>query len=137
VADLAAENIAEWKLSSRVVIEAGDVLQRSPKPVFDIATLHQNIYYFPVERRVSVLRHVRDFLRPGGRLLLTTYCQGRGLGAGLINLWGTMTEGCGRLPTTTEMADQIAEADFAKITRRSLIPGESLHAFVGTNRGVD
>ncbi len=136
VAALAAANIAGWNLGSRVVIETGDVLQRNPKPLFDIATLHQIIYYFPVERRVSVLQHVRGFLRPGGRLLLTTYCQGRGLGAGLINLWGTMTEGCGRLPTTAEMADQLAEAGFVRVTRRSLIPGESLHAFVGTARGV-
>jgi SAM-dependent methyltransferase len=133
VADLAAANIAEWNLGSRVVIETGDVLQRTPKPVFDIATLHQNIYYFPVERRVSVLRHVRGFLRPGGRLLLTTYCKGRGLGAALLNLWGATTEGCGRLPKTSEMASQLEQAGFLDITRRSLIPGESLHAFVGTN----
>ena len=119
------------------MIEAGDVLQRTPKPAFDVATLHQNIYYFPVERRVSVLRHVRGFLRPGGRLLLTTYCRGRGLGAALLDLWGATTEGCGRLPTSAEMAGQLEEAGFRQVTRRSLIPGESLHAFVGTTSGVD
>jgi len=137
VAELATANISQWKLASRVVIETGDVLERSPKPVFDIATLHQNIYYFPVKRRVSVLRHVSGFLRPGGRLLLTTYCRGRGLGAALLNLWATTTEGCGRLPTTAEMAGQLADAGFLQISRRSLIPGESLHAFVGTTRGED
>jgi SAM-dependent methyltransferase len=137
VADLALANISGWNLGSRVVIETGDVLQKSPKRAFDVATLHQNIYYFPVERRVSVLRHVRGFLRPGGRLLLTTYCKGRGLGAGLLNLWGATTEGCGRLPTTAEMAAQLGEAGFLQITRRSLIPGESLHAFVGTTSGED
>ena len=137
VADLAAANISAWNLASRVVIESGDVLQRTPKPAFDVATLHQNIYYFPVERRVSVLRHVRGFLRPGGRLLLTTYCRGRGLGAALLDLWGATTEGCGRLPTSAEMAGQLEEAGFRQVTRRSLIPGESLHAFVGTTSGVD
>src|SRR5262245_57890489 len=130
VAELAAGNIAEWNLGARVVIETGDVLQRPPKPVFDIATLHQNIYYFPVDRRVSVLRHVRGFLKPGGRLLLTTYCRGRVLGAALLDLWGATTAGCGRLPTTAEMMSQLEEAGFRQVTRRSLIPGESLHVFV-------
>jgi len=137
VAELAAANIAEWNLGSRVVIETGDVLQRPPKPVFDIATLHQNIYYFPVERRVSVLQHVRGFLKPGGRLLLTTYCRGRGLGAALLDLWGATTEGCGRLPTPAEMAGQFEEAGFHQVTRQSLIPGESFHAFVGATPAGD
>ena len=137
VAELATANIAEWNLGSRVVIETGDVLLRTPKPVFDIATLHQNIYYFPVDRRIDVLRHVRGFLKPGGRLLLTTYCRGRGLGAALLDLWGATTEGCGRLPTTTEMVDQLEQAGFLQVTRRSLIPGESLHAFVGATTGTD
>ena len=41
--------------------------RRAAEPAFDLATLHNNIYYFPVAERVSLLRHVRGFLRPGGR----------------------------------------------------------------------
>jgi len=134
VAALATENVSQWKLSSRVVIEAGDVMRRRPEPVFDVATLHQNIYYFPVESRVGVLRHVRCFLKPGGRLLLTTFCQGRGDGAAILNLWAAMTEGCGPLPTRAGLRAQLEEAGFHKVTCRNLIPGESFHAFVGVTR---
>jgi SAM-dependent methyltransferase len=130
-AALARENVSLWKLADRVTIEIGDVMSRAAEPVFDVATLHQNIYYFPVEARVAVLRHVRTFLKPSGRLLLTTVCQGRGAGTDILNLWGAMTAGCGRLPTPGEMVAQMKEAGFADVKRRRLIPGESFYSFVG------
>jgi 4-hydroxy-2,2'-bipyrrole-5-carbaldehyde O-methyltransferase len=132
-AALAAENVSRWNLATRVTIEVADITDRAPPPLFDLATLHQNIYYFPVDRRVAVLRHVRSFLKPGGRLLLTTLCQGRGVPVAILNLWGVMTEGCGRLPVPAEMAAQLEEAGFVDIRRRSLIPGESFYSFIGTN----
>jgi hypothetical protein len=46
----------------------------------NIITLYNNIYYFPVEDRVSLPRHVKAFMNSGGFLLLTTCCQGWSLG---------------------------------------------------------
>lgn len=134
---LATENIARWNLGSRISIEVGDIRDKSPEPAFDLATLHQNIYYFPVAERAGLLRRVRAFLKPGGRVLLTTICQGRGSTAAVLDLWGAMTAGCGRLPQPTEMADQMKEAGFADIAAKSLIPGQSFYAIVGTNPGVE
>src|SRR5262249_30524296 len=37
-AALARDNVARWKLTDRVTIEVGDVLQRAPEAVFDVAT---------------------------------------------------------------------------------------------------
>jgi hypothetical protein len=92
--------------------------------------LHQNIYYFPVTQRVEVLRHVGSFLKPAGRFLVTTWCQGRGVASALMDLCGAMMDRGGRLPTPAELEAQIREAGFAKVIRRSLIPGESFWAFV-------
>jgi SAM-dependent methyltransferase len=131
-ADLARENVRRWGLSDRVTIEVGDVMGRTPEAAFDVATLHQNIYYFPVAERVCVLRHVRAFLKPGGRLLLTTVCRGRGSAGAILDLWGAMTTGCGRLPAHAEMVEQMEQAGFAAVKRTRLIPGESFYAFVGT-----
>jgi len=131
-AELARENVRRWELAERVTIEVGDVMSRTPEPVFDVATLHQNIYYFPVADRVRVLRRVRAFLVPGGRLLLTTVCRGRGSASDVLNLWGAMTAGCGRLPEPAEMVEQMEQAGFAAVKRTRLIPGESFYAFVGT-----
>ena len=33
---------------------------------FDLATLHQNIYYFPVDTRVELLQTLLGLLKPGG-----------------------------------------------------------------------
>src|SRR5207244_2881415 len=52
---------------ARVAIEAGDVMARAAEATFDLATLHNNIYYFPGEARVRDLPHVPAFLEPGGR----------------------------------------------------------------------
>jgi SAM-dependent methyltransferase len=132
-AALATENIANWGLASRVSIEIGDIRKRSTDATFDLATLHQNIYYFPVVERADLLSHVRSFLKKGGHVLLTTICQGRGSTAAILDLWGAMTADCGRLPEPTEMVAQIEKAGFAGVTAKRLIPGESFYSFVGTN----
>lgn len=135
VADMARENVRQWNLTDRVAIEVGDVRTRVPEPIFDVATLHNNIYYFPFATRVGVLRHVGGLLRPGGRLLLTAICLGKGSAVDILNLWSTITDGCGRLPTPGEMVAQMEEAGFTGVKARSLIPTDSFYAFLGTWRG--
>jgi hypothetical protein len=134
-AALAMANIVRWSLGNRVSIEVCDIRDRNPEASFDLATLHQNIYYFPVPERTGVLGHVRSFLKRGGRLLLTTLCQGRGSTAAVLDLWGAMTTGCGRLPAPTELVAQLEAAGFSGVTARRLIPRASFYAFVGTNLG--
>jgi SAM-dependent methyltransferase len=134
-AALARDNIAKWNLADRVVIEVGDIRKRDANAAFDLATLHQNIYYFPVAERVALLRHVRCFLKQGGRLLLTSVCQGRGSTAAVLDLWGAMTAGCGRLPEPKEMAAQMVQAGYAGIAAKNLVPGQSFYAFLGSNPG--
>ena len=134
-AALAGENMARWGLNSRVTVEVGDIRGRAPGAAFDLATLHQNIYYFPVAERPALLRHVRGFLKPGGRLLLTSECRGGSAAAAVLDLWGAMTAGGGRLPKPGELLAQLEVAGFGSTTARSLIPGESFYAFVGMNPG--
>ncbi len=129
VADLARRNIAEWGLAGRVRIEAGDIRLRSPDERFSIVTLYNNIYYFPVESRVSLLQHIRQFIQSGGFLLLITCCQGGSPGVEVLNLWGAATASCGRLPGKVELIQQLHEAGFPEVQAMRLIPGEALFAF--------
>ena len=129
VADVARRNIAEWGLQERVRIETGDILTRVPDEHFDIATLYNNIYYFPVEARVSLLRHIKQFIKAGGFLLLVTCCQGGSLGVEVLNLWGAATLTAGRLPGKDELINQLHEAGFQRVQTLRLIPGEELFAF--------
>lgn len=137
VAVVARRNIEGWGLQDRVRIETGDICNKAPEERFDIVTLYNNIYYFPVEERVSLLRHIREFLKPGGFMLLTTCCQGGSLGVEVLNLWGAATANCGRLPTADEMVSQLQQAGFKEVRAMRLIPGEAFFAFKAHLGGAD
>jgi len=134
-AALARGNMAQWGLNDRVTVEVGDIRRRTPDATFDLATLHQNIYYFPVAERPALLRHVRGFLKPGGRLLLTTLCRGRSSAAAVLDLWGALTAGCGRLPEPDELVGQLEAAGFVHVKAARSLPGESFYTFVGMQPG--
>ena len=129
VAEVARTNLRRWGLESRITIETGDIRQKVPDAPFDIATLYNNIYYFPVEERVKLLGHIGSFLNPGGFLLLTTCCQGGSLGAEALNLWGAATSGAGRLPGENELVSQLREAGYSNVKTKNLLPGDKFVAF--------
>lgn len=129
VADLANENLRGWGLAARAHVDKGDVRDRAPEAAFDLVTLHNNIYYFAVEERTALLRHLRGFLVPGGRLLLTTGCAGGSPFMQALDIWSANTEGCGRLPGVAELESQLGEAGFRDVASRRLMLGESYFAF--------
>jgi SAM-dependent methyltransferase len=132
LAEGARRNVAAWDLADRVRVEAGDVRERAPEPVYDLVTLHNNVYYFPVDARVGLLRHLRGFLKPGGRILITTHCAGTSSGA-CIGLFAALTEGCGRLPHREEMIAHLHEAGYNNIKAQQLIPCDPFVAFTAAN----
>ncbi len=134
VAEMARTNLRAWGLESRMKVEDADIRHKKPEEPFDIATLYNNIYYFPVEERVTLLRHIASFLKPGGFLLLTTCCQGGSLGAEALNLWGAATSGAGRLPAEGEMVSQLREASYVNVKTKNLIPGDRFLAFQAFRR---
>ncbi len=129
VAEMARTNLRSWGLESRVKVETGDIRKKSPDEPFDIATLYNNIYYFPVEDRVTLLKHLASFLKPGGFLLLTTCCQGGSLGAEALNLWGAATNGAGRLPAEDELVSQLRQAGYSTVKTNNLLPNDRFMAF--------
>lgn len=131
VAEAAIANLREWGLAGRTQVETGDVRERTPAREFDLVTLHNNVYYFPVAERVALFAHLRRFLRPGGRLVATTGCQGGGSTMHLLDLWSASTRGCGRLPEPAELESQMREVGFEAVRSLRLLPGESYFAFAG------
>ena len=129
VAEVARTNLRNWGLESRVEVETADIRAKAPGEPFDIATLYNNIYYFPVAERVPLLRHIGGFLKHGGFLLVTTCCQGGSLGAEALNLWGAATRGTGRLPAEDELLGQLHEAGYSAVKTRNLLPGDRFVAF--------
>jgi SAM-dependent methyltransferase len=129
VAEMAQQNLKSWGLADRVKVEVGDFRAREAGERFDIATLYNNIYYFPVEERVALLERVAKFLKPGGFLLLTTLCQGGSVAGEALNLWGAATRGAGRLPGEGELVGQLREAGFGRVKTRNLLMGDRFVSF--------
>ncbi|HEY2859663.1 MAG TPA: class I SAM-dependent methyltransferase [Terracidiphilus sp.] len=129
VAKAACANLREWGLEGRFRVEAGDIRARAAGERFDVATLYNNIYYFPVEERVALLKHIGSFLKPDGFLLMTTCCQGGSVGVEALNLWGAATGGAGRLPSEDEMVSQLRQAGYGAVKAMNLVPGEKFMAF--------
>jgi SAM-dependent methyltransferase len=129
VAAMARMNLRSWGLEDRVKVEDGDFRAKAPGERFDIATLYNNIYYFPVEERVALLDHIGSFLSPGGFLLLTTCCQGGSLATEALNLWGAATKGAGRLPAEDELVNQLRQTGYSRVRTKNLIPGDRFVAF--------
>ncbi|HEV2400423.1 MAG TPA: class I SAM-dependent methyltransferase [Candidatus Sulfotelmatobacter sp.] len=129
VAEMARTNLRGWGLEKRMKVEVGDIREKVPDKAFDIATLYNNIYYFPVEERVKLLAHIGGFLKHGGFLLVTTCCQGGSLGAEALNLWAAATGGAGRLPSEDELVRQLREAGYKNVKTTNLTPGDRFVAF--------
>ncbi len=136
VAALAQDNLRKWHLEERVSIETGDIRNRAVEPVFDLVTLHNNIYYFPVEDRVDLLARLRDSLKTNGRVLITTACQDGQPAIEILNLWAESTKGCGALPKATEMLSQFRSAGFTAVHSKRLIPGYNYRSFIGTKEST-
>jgi len=129
VAQMARRNLRTWALDSRIAVEDGDFRTKAPGEQFDIVTLYNNIYYFPVAERVALFERIAGFLKAGGFLLLTTCCQGGSLGVEALNLWSAATHGAGRLPTEKELVTQLRFAGFPTVKTTNLVPGDRFMSF--------
>lgn len=134
VAAMARTNLRNWGLEERVKVEDGDFRAKAFGEQFDIATLYNNIYYFPVEERIALFERIGGFLKPGGFLFLTTCCQGGSLGVEALNLWGAATKSAGRLPAEPELADQLRQAGYTPVKSTNLLPGDRFVAFQAFRR---
>jgi SAM-dependent methyltransferase len=133
VARQAAANIAEWGLADRVEVRRGDLRTLDLQPQFDLVTMHNNIYYFAEDERAKILAHARTMLAPGGKLLLTSSCQGGHIGLEMLNLWFEYADFGGPLPRERDLLEQFDSAGYTDAHAYRVVPGEQFRAFVGTN----
>jgi SAM-dependent methyltransferase len=129
VAEIAQRNVREWQLKDRVRIEAKSILDFESSERFDLATLHNNIYYFQVSARVGLLQKVLGLLKSGGQLLITTGCQDGNPITHALNITGAMTDGMGVLPEADGLLRQLEEAGFANVSGKRVIPFGGYYAF--------
>lgn len=131
VARAAQEAIAKAGCADRCRMVNADMRTLSFGQEFDLITLHNNIYYFPEQERPALLALLHSWLRPGGRLAVTTTCRGGGPFSHILMLWSVLTAGAGRLPDPGDFAQLMRQAGFPGATAHCLIPGEAYTLFVG------
>ena len=122
VADYARENTTIWHIEDRVKIEHVDIRHYRTGDKFDIVTFFNLIYYFPEKQRTDLLRKLAGFLDTGGQLILATLCPANDPSVQLMNLWSSMTDGCGPLPDPVNLCHQIKDAGFVEVQFEPLIP---------------
>jgi SAM-dependent methyltransferase len=130
VAERARANLAAWDFAKRVEVVACDVRALGAGARFDLLTLHQNVYYFPLAERVALFTALRGLARPGGRLLITSTCRGGSMISAVLDVWGRVTEGTGPLPEPEGLARQLEAAGWREVGARNLLPGDRFFRFV-------
>lgn len=129
-AEQARANLETWGLGDRVEVVDGDIRDHRGFGDADLVTLHQNIYYFGVDERVTLLRHLATFLRPGGQIVVTSIVRSGAHAAAALDLWGAMTRDTGRLPESTELRKQLVLAGYTDARADKVTPDGMFCAFV-------
>jgi SAM-dependent methyltransferase len=132
VAEQARMNLAQWGLDDRFTVSAGDIRQ-PPAEVsgqFDLVTLHQNVYYFAEEERIALFERVRSWLLPGGRLVLTSFMQGKTPASIDFDIALRCTAGCTGLPTLDELVAALRLAGFDRVESVRLMPLEPFYGMI-------
>ncbi len=133
VAETAVASIRQEGFADRCRMVNDDVRELSFGREFDLITLHNNIYYFLEAERPELLSRLRSWLKPGGRLAVTTVCQGGGPFSRVLMLWSTVTADAGSLPSPDGFAKVLTQAGFAGVRTQPLFPGEAYTLFSGVN----
>ena len=127
-AEQAVQNIKKWGLKDRFEIIKGDIRSLSSDiNSFELITLINVVYYFPVEKRVELFRTLRSKLSPGGSLAIVMNMKGKDSDAAAanLNMVNASLEGVTPLPDSSDLRDQLKESGFADVKVAGLMPGSS------------
>lgn len=137
VVDQARSNLADWGIADRFQVMAANVLSPPPELTgpFDMITLYNNVYYFPVDKREALFRTLRSWMCPRGSLALVSVMQDDGVESRNFDVVLRSTQGCAPLPELETTAGQLAASGFESIQRMSLAPGSWLYGLLATTGG--
>ena len=133
----ARQNIEDWGLGDKFQIMAGDIRAMADgfDAPFDLITLLNILYYFPVEERLDFLRSLRSLLAPQGIMAIAMHVQGHGkdLAAANLNMVNCSLNGLTPLPDLDDLVRLLKEAGFFQIRVQRLIPGSAFCGISAAN----
>lgn len=135
VTAIAERTVADRGLAGRATMRTVDVRDLSGEPTeggsverYDVILLANVIYYVPLAQRVTLLRHLRGLLTPGGTLLLVTTVATADLVSRHFDLLLRAQEGRMALPDVDTLVGQLTEAGLLPDPPRRIAPGTPLVA---------
>ncbi|MCH9684794.1 MAG: methyltransferase domain-containing protein [Deltaproteobacteria bacterium] len=130
VSQTARDQLASHGLSERVEIVAGDLRTVDLQRTFDIVTMFNLIYYFPLAERGGVLEAMARHVAPGGKLVIATSCRGGTIGSNILDVWFSAMPETGPLPEPDQVVEALSAAGLSPLPPRRPIPGEQYCVFV-------
>lgn len=124
--------LVAWGIDDRFKILLADARSASPelRGPFDLITLYNNIYYFRIGERTSLLTGLRERLCPGGALAIISLFDGGSAAAAHFDFVLRSTAGCAAMGTLEELVRQLRESGFGEITSVKLMPGQPFHGVI-------
>ncbi len=119
-------NLAAWDIHDHFQVFTANIYDPPAElqGPFDLITLYNNIYYFPLEERIGLFQTLRALLAPGGALALVSMMQGESMEAANFDLVLRSTIGGAPLPELNEVNQQLHDAGFTQIKQTRLMFGE-------------
>jgi SAM-dependent methyltransferase len=130
----ARENLNHWDINDQFKVVAGDI--RTPPSeisgLFDLITLNNIVYYFPVKERTNLFQSLRKLLSPDGAIAIISYFQseGKDLAAANLNIVTSSLLDCTPLPDLNEIKSHLSEAGLQRIQATKLIPKSAFFGVV-------
>jgi cyclopropane fatty-acyl-phospholipid synthase-like methyltransferase len=130
----ARDNLARWGIDEQFQVLVADIrtLPDELDGPFNLITLFNVIYYFPVAERPTLFRALASMLAPGGAVALASSFQGKDVWAANLDLATRSTLGCAPLPELHEITQQFQESGFRQIKQVRLMPGTPFHGILAT-----
>jgi hypothetical protein len=138
VVNHARANLADWGIAGRFDVRVANILAPPADLTgpFDLATLYNNIYYFPVDARIDLFHRLRSLLAPDGALALVSTMRSDSLDSLNFDLVLRSTLGCAPLPELDELTGQLQASGFGQVEPVQLIPGGWLYGVLARNQGA-
>ncbi len=125
-------NLADWGIGHHFQVFTANIYDPPAElqGPFDLITLYNNIYYFPLEERVALFQTLRTLLAPDGALALVSMMQGKSMEAANFDLVLRSTVGGAPLPELNEVSRQLRDGGFTQIKQIRLMFGEPFFGIV-------
>lgn len=134
VAAQARANLLQWGLQDRFHIIAGDIRSHMDdlQGGFDLITVLNLIYYFPIEERSELFGLLRSLLSPSGCLALVNNFESKGkdVAAANLNIVNCSLNNLTALPNLDSIKCQLAESGFTRIKITRFMPKNEFYGIV-------